>query len=304
MLWILGAPDPEMAAIEQLLSDSGQRVVHAATGRRRASAESAYAADSTLPPLTRPTEAVFVECQVEGFTPVAVIDHHRPMDPGYRVPPEEFLRGASIGQVLSFLARHNLLPLSRPWVSPHPVGSSLAAPGSLRFTATHGWLLCASASRFSEPSWYQVAPKVVLIAAADHCLPAAYRGRCPGVDPDELMKWRVSTRARYQGRSVEDVLANVTRAREALRRAPRVLIGGVPVADLRGQEVPELPEAAAREGVPFLGTPRVPPGARRKVVLQCAPPEALKAWPEWARENGIGDVYGGDPERGFAGGYL
>jgi hypothetical protein len=133
---------------------------------------------------------------------------------------------------------------------------------------------------------------------------AAYQGRCPGVDPDELMRWRAETRARYQGRPVQAVLEDIARARKALAQAPRVLIGGVPVADLRGQEVPELPEAAARDGVPFLATPRTRRGGRTKVVLQCAPPEVLAAWPEWAARNGITDLYGGDPERGFAGGYL
>ena len=39
-------------------------------------------------------------------------------------------------------------------------------------------------------------------AAADHCLGAAYQGLCPGVDPDELMQWRVESRAKFQDREV------------------------------------------------------------------------------------------------------
>src|SRR5690606_24433639 len=41
---------------------------------------------------------------------------------------------------------------------------------------------------------------LVYTAAADHCLGAAYRGECPGVDPDALMHWRVAQRATFQGR--------------------------------------------------------------------------------------------------------
>src|SRR5690606_12426626 len=41
---------------------------------------------------------------------------------------------------------------------------------------------------------------LVLTAAADHCLGAAYRGECPGVDTDELLAYRVASRARFQHR--------------------------------------------------------------------------------------------------------
>src|SRR5690606_22285652 len=65
------------------------------------------------------------------------------------------------------------------------------------------------------PSWtvsvpqsdYRVIPQsYVFAAAADHCLAAAYRGECPGVDPDALMRWRVAVRAAHQGRPVDELL--------------------------------------------------------------------------------------------------
>jgi hypothetical protein len=305
-LWVLGASDPEMEAIERLLAQAGQKVAYATVAGERASPDSAYQADGTTS--GHPEEPVlFVECSVRGIKPWLVVDHHRPGDPGYRVPPEEFLPGSSIGQVISVLAYHDSLPLDgadAAWASPYPVSPSLFPAGTIRYSPTGGWLVSARPSRYNPVSWHRVSQEVLFVAAADHCLAAAYQGRCPGVDPDELMRWRAETRARYQGRPVQAVLEDIARAREALAQAPRVLIGGVPVADLRGQEIPELPEAAAREGIPFLATPRARPGTRRKVVLQCAPPEVLAAWPEWAARNGITGLYGGDPERGFAGGYL
>src|SRR5690606_19221697 len=80
-----------------------------------------------------------------------------------------------------------------------------------------------------------------LAAAADHCLAAAYRGECPGIAPDQLMRWRVKTRAAFQGRSVEELLADVERARAALQEAPSIDLGaGTSVRDMRDTFVPEL----------------------------------------------------------------
>ncbi|MCY0886419.1 MAG: hypothetical protein OWV35_11185, partial [Firmicutes bacterium] len=145
-------------------------------------------------------------------------------------------------------------------------------------------------------------PEDRLAAAADHCLPAAYQGQCPGVDPDALLAWRVATRAAFQGRPVAALEAAVAAARQALRAAPRVDLGGVAVADLRDRPVPELPEAAMREGLPFLARVRDRDG-REKTVLQAAPPEAVRAFQALAPQFGRGEAYG-DPARGFAGVYA
>src|SRR5690606_27287468 len=88
-------------------------------------------------------------------------------------------------------------------------------------------------SLIGMPYAERVPHEIVLAAAADHCLAAAYRGECPGVDPDELMRWRVETRAAHQGRSVDVLLADVERARVALREAPRIDLGAGPVCDMR-----------------------------------------------------------------------
>src|SRR5690606_36820249 len=65
---------------------------------------------------------------------------------------------------------------------------------------------------------------LVLTAAADHCLAAAYRGECPGVDPDTLMRWRVESRAAFQRRSPAEILADIERARQSLRQAPEIVL--------------------------------------------------------------------------------
>src|SRR5690606_35947049 len=110
------------------------------------------------------------------------IDHHRPGDPGYGRSPEEFLPASSIGQVWASLLRLR----NDGWDSPLYSG-----------TGSVYW---------NDRRWYGDTPygqvdvpeALLLVAAADHCLAAAYRGECPGVDPDKLMQWRVETRAEFQ----------------------------------------------------------------------------------------------------------
>lgn len=96
------------------------------------------------------------------------------------------------------------------------------------------------------------------------------------------------------------MLADVEAARQRLREAVDGVIGTW--ADLRGQSIPELPEAAAREGIPFLATVRDRDG-REKVVLQAAPPGLVSRFMAGEIVPGLKNVYG-DPARGFAGGYV
>lgn len=289
-VWILGASDPEMTMIEKLLRDCGEHVAYATVGGKRVHPGNAYAASDcrwTLDPAdcTGPSWSGvthMVECcaiQTAGILPtVVIIDHHRPGDPGYGRPPAEFLAASSIGQVVAELAR-------------------------LRGCDAED-ALC-SASR-----------EIVLCAAADHCLAAAYRGECPGVDPDALMRWRVSSRAAFQGRTEAEILADIDATRRILRAAvQRIELehpmgGGVvehhlpdaPFADLRGQSIPELPEAACREGIPFLADVTERDG-RRKCILQAASPDLVARFIAGKIVKGLTEIYG-DPARGFAGGYY
>src|SRR5690606_9299299 len=193
------------------------------------------------------------------------IDHHRPGDPGYGCPPSVFFPASSIGQVIAELD------------------------------------LLGVADRISDEDIMEA----LLAAAADHCLAAAYRGECPGVDPDVLMCWRVVSRASFQGRSAEELLANVERARAALREAPSIDLGaGTSVRDMRATFVPELTEAAVRDGVAYLGVVADRDGRRKVVLGGHATPETVRAFmTDWAPSQGLVDIYG-DPARGFAGGYL
>lgn len=265
--WILGAADPEMERIEQLISSG--RVLFAARNGKRVGPSEAYNPDGFIDKNGKLLQVddggklYFVECAATFLQArVVIIDHHRPGDPGYGKGPEEYLAASSLGQVLKILG-------------------------------------------------LQPTPEDLLIAAGDHCPAAAYQGRCPGVDPDALMMHRVTQAAKFQRRSVQDVLAEVRTAIAEIEKAPRLVLGGVEVADLRDRVVPGLPEASLRLGVPVIyampGTQKDP---RRKIGIlgagegSVAGPSPVKEFMRnWAPAQGLCNIYG-DPVRGFAGGYL
>lgn len=137
-----------------------------------------------------------------------------------------------------------------------------------------------------------------LIAAADHCLTAAYQGLCPGVDPEELRAWREQSRSKARGLPVDELRRQIDRASDQLRGAPRVVLDGTPVAWFESEPPYETSEASARLALPYMYVKKQDNG-RMKAGIRSAPPAVVDYW---IRNCGLQDVYG-DPQRGFAGGY-
>src|SRR5690606_27893763 len=235
-IWVLGASDPEMELIEKLLIKCGESVVYATDENgKRVHPGNAYRCP--VPAVPEGAMVYAVECidvLPEGWVR---IDHHRHGDPGYGQPPDEFLSASSIGQVIRALARLGAIPsswrrMSAGWAAPLTpqyaedgtpvdyVGVPWARPAA---GGGDAWDIVIDAHTFAR-----VPQEIVYAAAADHCLAAAYRGECPGVDPDALMRWRAASRAAFRRRAVEDVLADVERAREALMDAPVVRLSPEP----------------------------------------------------------------------------
>jgi hypothetical protein len=266
--FVLGATDPEMQEIKNVLEQQGlpsshatiraplfrrdaadgDAPVRAATRSRFVQAFDAYRADSMSSTFPADAQLVFVECAVSGLTGI-IVDHHHEGDPGYGLGPEQYLQGSSLGQVLALLKL--------------------------------------------EPT-----PEQRIIAAADHCLAHAYAGRCPGVDPRELGQWRVRSRARQQGLEETELEERIRAAERALREAPRIELGGAPVAWFETTPA-EISEASGRTGIGFTYLRRERDG-RMKAGIMSAPPPAIA---EWMGKCGLNDIYG-DPQRGFAGGYF
>lgn len=212
-LWILGTSDPEMSAIEKLLAEAGEHVSYAINKvLSRVHPGNMYEASGafgTLSPhqggdsLNLVTlsnagwEIITVECDIPGQDITHHIDHHREGDAGFGLSPERYLEASSIGQVifqLSLSVRHSIPAL--PWMSEYVVESMQG---------------------FSVRSCVSVLPaSILMVAAADHCLGAAYSGECPGIDVDAFIEFRLCQRAEFQGRPVEDVRADTEAARIAI----------------------------------------------------------------------------------------
>jgi len=271
VLFILGAPDPEMEEIERVVRFVGAGVVYATVDGTRVHAGNAYGGGldefvrSSSGPGEEGTwedgdssywrEIVAVECASSTPRETLRIDHHRSGDPGFGRPSSEFLVASSLGQVLDLL--------------------DLAPTAEQR-----------------------------LIAAADHCLGAAYRGMCPGVDPEALGMFRAEARAKFQKRSVAEVLADIAVTETALADEPLLkLREGIVAVDMRrGHPWPELPEAACRAGVSYVSGPLICPDGRKKITCSGHASQIEAFMGFWAPKNGLVDIYG-DPTRGFAGGY-
>ena len=267
--FILGAPDPEMEAIENILRALDMPYGYAMAAGQRVHPFEAYKADTyEVVSVGEPGHAldrVFVECQVLDF-PGIHIDHHRPGDPGFGRPPAEAWEASSIGQVF----------------------------GLLDLDPAH-WYVSVQ-----DREWD---PRVV--AAADHCLTAAYQSEVPDVHPLDVREYRAHIGAAFRKMTVEEWHAQVDRATLAIRTAP-VAPAPPMVYDLRPKYRAAGPvdlanEAAAQMGVAILY--ELPKGNRTQVGIIGASPEQVRWFKsEFAQAEGLVDVYG-DPARGFAGGY-
>lgn len=249
-----------MREIEKLFATAGFSCLHAARRGQRCSAQNAYEADGVVvlgrdgvarPALLTPrAPAVFVECAVRDRVPTVQVDHHRPGDAGYEMPPERYLEGASLGQVLRLLER--------------------------------------------EPDDTQR-----LLAAADHCLTAAYQGRCPGVDPDDLLFLRASWQAKIAARSLSDVVDGILDAARRVKRAHDPVRGESRFLD--PVRVPkDLPEGAAYAGLPVRYRALLPDGTVKE-MLKGAAPAHIECFIDEHRAAGRATY--GNPHRGYAGAY-
>jgi hypothetical protein len=92
-----------MEEIENVVKHAGHHVRRATCRGKRVRADNAYDADHLSEPLPLDAQRVFVECEVRGLRADVIVDHHRPGDPGFSLPAEQYLLGSSLGQVLALL---------------------------------------------------------------------------------------------------------------------------------------------------------------------------------------------------------
>lgn len=247
--FVLGASDPEMDRIRAIIRGTDNAMfIFAKHHGDLVNPKTAYAADTPVIPRGI-TEVVAVECAWEKDDLIVHLDHHRPGDHGYGMPPERYLEASSIGQVLAFLG---MVP-----------------------------------SHLDK-----------LVAASDHCPSYAYRNQCPGVSREEVMAYRLESKAVFQNRSIEAIVRDVTATAETLTR-----IAKNGIADLRGMaKLPEVPEASLVADVAIINE-MVTRDGLHKVNMLGGTPDMIRGFMDGKYQAGLHDVYG-DPARGFAGGYL
>lgn len=141
-------------------------------------------------------------------------------------------------------------------------------------------------------------PEQHIIAAADHCLAAAYQGMCPGIDVSKLRAWREASRSKARKLSVEELVSQINVAISQLVSAEKISIEGTTIAFIE-EPGPEVSEASARIGMPYCYLAQQDDG-RTKAGIRSAPANVVKAWLDRCE---LKAVYG-DPARGFAGGYF
>lgn len=146
-------------------------------------------------------------------------------------------------------------------------------------------------------------PELRLIAASDHCLSAAMRGQCKGIDPDELMSWRITARAAMGDMQPWLLKRMITRAVDRLDSLPRIEFGGMQIVDGSFDATPELRDAAAVAGVPIITTRKNAAG-NVKVGLYGAPPDVVTGWMTAMRDSSFVDHTYGNPNREYAGAVL
>jgi hypothetical protein len=264
-LFILGAADPEMDRIERALVELSAQYIIAEVDGKRVNPGNAYKMQERLPKVFTP---IFVECggtneYLAQYVPFVKIDHHNPGDFGFDKGPDQYWEGSSLGQLYRLLLANGASP-------------------------------CVLDMAFGEDRYY--------IAASDHCPSYAYRGLCPGIDPDFLKKSRAVRQADFNRMGLKEYLEKLDESIEKAYSLPTMELGGEAFL-IASEEIFMLNEVSLILGLPVQYTMK--PNAREsriKIGLLGGSPSLIQSWMEYQQMNLI-NIYG-SPERGYAGGYL
>lgn len=260
-IFVLGAQDPEMREIARVLGKSLRRYHHAAKDAQPVTTRNAYDADGVVN-LARGGQ----------FSAALILPY----------APTAFVECTLLGREPVARVDHH-----------HPGDPGYDMPPERYLEGSS----LGQALRLLE---IEASDTQRLLAAADHCLTAAYQGLCPRVDPGELLFMRASWRARATGRTLSDVLEGILHAAKQVRLSYDSEYGESLFLD------PTVLPADLAEGGAYAGHPiRYREFFRNgdlKEMLKGASPAHIERFMEMHREQGR-EVYG-NPHRGYAGAYL
>jgi hypothetical protein len=321
-IWVLGAADPEMNAIERLLVETGETVIYAQIleddgSWKRVNNQNAYDKSSVYARLpARPEKALYlVECKpnltdlkgaalrsvrkiaIRSFTHNCRIVNHQSENIDYGLSPEKFLLSSSIGDVISTLAALGRLTraTSMPrdgshglWLQGPPC---LGKPGEWILTGFRGmWSVGEDIGHPTRVGYVRIPRETLLIAACNHCLKAAYANECPGVYRPDVKAYRAKVRAQERKCSEDRVLADIEVGIKKLQNAPRISCGNHSFADMRGSDHPELLDAGADEMIRYLTGPVEDPLGRKQYVCS-GNSKDIEQFFSWANDLGMAEVY-------------
>lgn len=259
-IFVLGAQDPEMREIERVAQGAGHVAVCAARKGRRCNAKNAYDADGV------------VHVGLDNIPRPAVLPPKA---------PAVFVECTVRDMVPALRVDHH---------NPGDPGYAVAPEDYLRGSSLGQVLRLLG----REPTETQR-----LLAAGDHCLTAAYQGRCPGVDPHELLFLRASWQSKMSGRTLSDVMAGIVDAAQRVRLHLDSEFGESRFLDPLDMPL-DLAEGAAYAGLPIRYRALLPEGILKE-MYKGGTPEDVEAFMAEHRQAGR-TVYG-NPHRGYAGAY-
>ena len=139
-----------------------------------------------------------------------------------------------------------------------------------------------------------------LLAAADHCLTAAYQGLCPGVDPGELLFMRAAWQGLMTRRAMGETMISIMDAAKEVKKRFNVSKNASIFTDLT--KMPrDLAEGAAYAGIAVIYRGMSPSGEMKEMIKGGSPDE-IQVFMDEHKKSGR-KVYG-NPHRGYAGAYL
>jgi len=180
-LFVLGAHDPEMKKIEDLLSLLGYSFSYALEGDIRTNVSTAYESEYFN---FFQNNIIYIECSSLYLSENSLsIDHHRLGDYGYDLDHNYFVEASSLGQFFRYILENDFYYVSTVLKLEITPKKEILNP---HMYFDKFWFLDTVSGTVKIPE------EIVLVSGIDHCLIDAYKGKCNGIDTENLLETRIN----------------------------------------------------------------------------------------------------------------